>query len=265
MSSIRLLTLMKTRALALLNENDLQRQQRIGQAAVETYQDLFQAQALATESLEGIRLAQETVNQRLINTGASVDEQTEAWTRFEIQIAKTTAQSLEFSTTAVDGFRRGFQNIKADILDVSREAEQTLSNAFNSAQDALVEFVQTGEFNFSKLIDSILADLTRLLAQQALKSLITGLAGGGGGGGGIFASLLGAFGGARANGGPGQSKSIVFGWRTWSGVVYSPKPWQHHVQRELASRHDGAATSQRQCGQRSGSERSSVCDRKRNC
>lgn len=120
-------------------------------------------------------------------------------------LAGLKANALETSVTAADGFRRGFQRIKADILDVSRAAENVLVNAFNSAEDALVAFVQTGKFNFSSFVDGILADVTRLLARQALSGVLNAFSGSAGGGGGFLSSLLSGLGGAKAAGGPVQA------------------------------------------------------------
>ena len=115
---------------------------------------------------------------------------------------------LEQKKDVMSGFERGFLRLQNQIQDFASLSEETLVGAFNSAEDALVEFVQSGEFNFSKLVDSILADLTRLLARQAIFQVL-GLASGGGGflgslAGGALSALGGGGGGAqaRANGGP---------------------------------------------------------------
>ena len=113
---------------------------------------------------------------------------------------------LEGNRDVGSGFERGFLKWQQQINDFASIAEQTLTNAFNGAEDALVEFVQTGEFNFSKLVDSILADLTRLVARQAISGLLGALTGGSSGFAGSIGGFL--FGGARAEGGPvtaGQS------------------------------------------------------------
>lgn len=102
------------------------------------------------------------------------------------------------------GIQAGLESIQQTIHGFGAQAEATLVNAFNSAEDALVEFVTTGKVNFKSLVDSILADLTRLLARQAISGLLNSL---GGGGGGFFGSLASAFGGGKADGGsvvPGQ-------------------------------------------------------------
>lgn len=119
---------------------------------------------------------------------------------FNRELGNLRLRELQNSTTVLDGFERGLLRVNNTINDFGAQAENTLVNAFSAAEDALVQFVQTGEFNFSSLVDSILADLTRLLARQALSGLLGALTGGGAG----FAGTAGQFffGGARAAGGP---------------------------------------------------------------
>jgi phage-related minor tail protein len=64
----------------------------------------------------------------------------------------------------------------------------------------LVEFATTGEFNFSKLVDSILSDVARLLARQALSGFLGALTGGAFGFEGTAGDFF--FGGGKAAGGP---------------------------------------------------------------
>lgn len=110
------------------------------------------------------------------------------------------------------GFLNGLGEIEKKVLDVAGGVEQALTNAFNSAEDALVEFVQTGKFNFSGFVDSILADITRLLARQAILALFNAFSGGAGGGAGLFSAF--ALSGARAEGGPvSQGRSYLVGER----------------------------------------------------
>lgn len=62
-----------------------------------------------------------------------------------------------------------------DYIDhATNAAEQTrnaLTNAFKSAEDALVEFAKTGKLNFKALADSIITDLIRIQARQAIAGL----------------------------------------------------------------------------------------------
>ena len=109
--------------------------------------------------------------------------------------------ALEADRTVSGGFQRGLISVGETIDNFGDQAEKTLVNAFSGAEDALVSFVTTGEADFGALVDSILADLVRLLARQALSGLL-GALGGGGAAGGAGGLLAGLFGGARAEGGP---------------------------------------------------------------
>lgn len=107
--------------------------------------------------------------------------------------------------TFADGLKSGFNAIKDEITDIASLTEQTLVNAFSKAEDALVDFVTTGEADFKGLVDSILKDLTRLLIRQALLGIVTGGFGGAVGGAAGIAALAGAsqFAGGGGGGGLG--------------------------------------------------------------
>lgn len=113
--------------------------------------------------------------------------------------AEARINSRQGDPTLVAGFENGLDQIFLKVSDVAGGIEQALTNAFSSAEDALVQFVQTGEFNFSGLVDSILADITRLLARQAILALFNAISGGTSG---AFGGVLSALAGARADGGP---------------------------------------------------------------
>jgi tape measure domain-containing protein len=109
-------------------------------------------------------------------------------------------QELSGKTDIASGAERGLNTLKLQITDFASVTENALTSAFSSAEDALVEFVKTGKLSFSSMVDGILADLTRLLARQALGALINSFSGGGGGFGSILTNLVSI--GSRAAGGP---------------------------------------------------------------
>jgi TP901 family phage tail tape measure protein len=78
---------------------------------------------------------------------------------------------------------------------------EILEPAFRNVEDAFVDFVTTGKFSFSELVDSMLRDIARLLVQQGLKMLLSLLTGGVGGAlGGLAGAFLGGGGGGGALG-----------------------------------------------------------------
>jgi tape measure domain-containing protein len=130
---------------------------------------------------------------------------------------------LETDRTLAGGVQRGLLQISEQFTDLATLTETTLVNAFQAAEDALVQFVQTGKLDFKSLVDSIFNDLTRIAVRGAITGPIAGLfapkpgeAGGGGGGGFLDTLISGAgalFGGGSSTqpsgGGGGDAASTV--------------------------------------------------------
>ncbi|WP_170428121.1 phage tail length tape measure family protein [Ruegeria arenilitoris] len=142
--------------------------------------------------------------------GSSVDQTTEALIR-QIDAAQKSATEMENAANAgaagwlaaVPSYKDAANQIQTDVLD-------SLSSEFAS-------FTQTGEFNVERLANSILATMSQLAAQLAVKELFGGLLNGGGGGGGI-GGLIGAFVGSLAEGGystaaPAQETAPISAFR----------------------------------------------------
>jgi len=114
--------------------------------------------------------------------------------------APTPEESLPQTISQFDaGITSGMQQISQTITQYGTQIEATLVNAFNSAEDALVDFVTTGKVDFKGFVDGILADLTRLMARMMLMKIFEGM----GGMGGIFGAIGNAMtsGGGKAGGG----------------------------------------------------------------
>jgi hypothetical protein len=94
------------------------------------------------------------------------------------------------------GFTKGLEQVGGVIQDVSGAIESTLLNAFSAVEDAIVEFVRTGEFQIRRFVDSVIADLTRLIVRLAAQRIFIELLGSGAGG------TAGAATNARQLGGP---------------------------------------------------------------
>ena len=112
-----------------------------------------------------------------------------------------------------------------NIMDIATVVENTFVNAFQGAENALVDFVTTGKADFKSLVDSIMADLARLLIRQSLMGLF-GLFGPSPstGGGGILPSAgshlgLGGYqtGGSFRVGGSGGPDSQLVAFRASPG------------------------------------------------
>ncbi len=117
-------------------------------------------------------------------------------------------------TAAGDGAERaltGWQAVTSALSDYASRAReiggdigQSLVGAFQSAEDAVGEFVKTGKLNFRDLVTSLIADLAKLAARRfILGPIANALSGALGGAGGIFANILHA-GGMVGSSGPSR-------------------------------------------------------------
>ena len=117
-------------------------------------------------------------------------------------------------TAAGEGAERaltGWQAVTAALSDYASRAReiggdigQSLVSAFQSADDAVGEFVKTGKLNFRDLVTSLIADLAKLAARRfILGPIANALSGALGGAGGIFANILHA-GGMVGSSGPSR-------------------------------------------------------------
>lgn len=106
--------------------------------------------------------------------------------------------ALEADTSLQGGLARGLLRIQDEIEDVGTLAENVLVNAFHSAEDAMVEFVRTGQVNFQQMVDSMLDDIARLLVRLLILQAVQAVTGVGPtpGAGGLAAL------GSRQHGGP---------------------------------------------------------------
>ena len=108
--------------------------------------------------------------------------------QYETGLLKLELAALKTDTTIQGGLRRGLIETQLDLMDLSKTAEDTVTGAFQSAEDSIVKLVETGKFAFKDSVSSILADLARLATQALFKELLNfgiqalGIATGGGGG-----------------------------------------------------------------------------------
>jgi len=112
---------------------------------------------------------------------------------------------------AADAAATGWAAVTAALADYATKARdigadvgQTLVGAFQSAEEAVANFVKTGKLSFSDLVTSILADLAKLATRQFILGPIANvLSGALGNVGGIVAGVLHA-GGMVGGAGPGR-------------------------------------------------------------
>ncbi|WP_454863368.1 phage tail tape measure protein [Pseudomonas hormoni] len=96
------------------------------------------------------------------------------------------------------GATSAFANYLESANDAAGQTKSLLTNAFSSAEDALVQFVTTGKLSFADFAKSVLADMARIAVRQASSSALSGLFG-------LAASAAGSyFGGGATSAGSTQ-------------------------------------------------------------
>lgn len=102
-----------------------------------------------------------------------------------------TAAGAEAAKSGWDAVTAALSDYASKAKDIGADVGQALVGAFQSAEDAVGEFVKTGKLNFGDLVGSILADLAKLAVRKSvLGPLADVLSGALGGMGGIFAPVL---------------------------------------------------------------------------
>jgi lambda family phage tail tape measure protein len=99
------------------------------------------------------------------------------------------ANSRAFGTGATNAIKDYMNNLG----NAAKEANTLFSNAFKGMEDAMVDAFSTGKLSFKSMIDTMMADITRLIIRQALlKPLYQSMGLTEGGSGINFGSLLSA-------------------------------------------------------------------------
>jgi lambda family phage tail tape measure protein len=129
----------------------------------------------------------------------------EAAAKAEAQKAIVVAQitsSYDKQRDAIFGAHEALRKYAEDASNTGAQIESVMTSAFKGMEDALVSFVTTGKLNFKSLVDSIIADIARMVIRSQitgpLAKIINGALDGSGGGGGIaglISSLIGGGGG----------------------------------------------------------------------
>jgi len=76
-----------------------------------------------------------------------------------------------------NGAQAAMQDYAFGAADVASQTKDAFTNAFEGAEDALVDFTKTGKLSFRDLADSIISDLTRIAAKQGISTLVGYIAG----------------------------------------------------------------------------------------
>ncbi len=104
---------------------------------------------------------------------------------------KGTADEAEKAATGWQAVTAALSDYAGKARDIGADIGQSLVGAFQSAENAVGEFVKTGKLDFRDLVTSMIADLAKLAARKFILGPIASALGGVlGGAGGVFANIL---------------------------------------------------------------------------
>lgn len=170
----------------------IDQQKEIDQLALEREAVGLSASEYAIRS-EALKYDAEVAKLVQVQTGANVEafkQEAEALKQSKLEAM---ARNEEFKKSFEGGMLDGLKRVREEFTNVGQAVSDTWVNAFQSMEDAFVNFVKTGKLDFKSLADSIIADLARI----AFRQMISGLFGGSSTGFNLFSFL----GGGKAVGG----------------------------------------------------------------
>lgn len=131
-----------------------------------------------------------------------------AWNREQRRAAagaRVTRKAVEEQVTGLEAARETLTTFAEKAADLGKGIGDSLVGAFQSAEQAVGNFVRTGKMDFRSLVTSMLADFAQLSARRfllgPLANALSGALGGRGGAGGLLANVLHS-GGTVGAGGP---------------------------------------------------------------
>jgi len=77
-------------------------------------------------------------------------------------------QTIPLGNSFEDGVTAGLRRIGQEAANLGGVVEDALVSAFHKSEDALAEFLATGQFNFHNFAESLLQDISRVLARQLI-------------------------------------------------------------------------------------------------
>ncbi len=136
---------------------EMERELAVRQEYAERRRQLEEAQ-----QVESTRLSQEQYEARI----AALQDAEER----QIGILQDGAmRKREAESSWLNGMNRSLQNYVDNVSNVSQQVDDLFTNAFRNAEDALVNFIMTGELDLENLVRGIGEELIRMLVRMGLQ------------------------------------------------------------------------------------------------
>ncbi len=190
---------------------------------IEFQTSLLGQNARAQEKLTALRQIDVELLRRRAELARSFGDDMEGFDRAAAQLERSAEAQRQAVVAAIDARQKAERNwltgAKAGLLDyadaagnAAEQARNFFTDAFQGMEDALVDFIKTGKFNFHDLADSIIEDLIRIQVQQQITGPLAqalGLSGGLGSLGALFGASSGGSAAASAGAADVMGSSTV--------------------------------------------------------
>ncbi|WP_319532862.1 phage tail tape measure C-terminal domain-containing protein [uncultured Cohaesibacter sp.] len=184
------------------SSSKLNEAQREGMRIIEATRTPMEQYAATVAQLDAL-LAKGTITQQAYNRA----------------LAEANDELLDESKSGMAGALRGLNQYADEATNAGAQIEDALSSAFGGLEDILVDFATTGKLSAKDMVDSMLADFTRLTVRQTITGpLAAAFSGVLGGGGGFLAGIL------HSGGMVGQGSSVS---RAVNPAVFAGAPRFH--------------------------------------
>ncbi len=105
---------------------------------------------------------------RLLKEGA-INQQ-----EFEAASKRARDNMLQHSREWSAGVQRALRDYADEATDMASQVQQVTTRMIQGLEDALVEFTTTGKFNWRDMVDSMIADITRLIIRTQITGPLAG-------------------------------------------------------------------------------------------
>lgn len=132
-------------------------------------QDYQRQQRRLEEQLAGNDISQESYDQRTAALGRALDERLAMQQDYYRQLD-------EAQSDWAAGARAGFETYLESARNSASQAKSFVTSTFSTMEDAVAQFAVTGKASFADFTKSILADMARIAARQAVTGIFSSLA-----------------------------------------------------------------------------------------
>jgi lambda family phage tail tape measure protein len=118
--------------------------------------------------------AQDKYNQEMAELNRLLKEGAINQQEFEAASKRARDNMLQHSREWSAGVQRALQDYAAEATDMASQVQQVTMRMIQGLEDALVEFTTTGKFNWRDMVDSMIADITRLIIRTQITGPLAG-------------------------------------------------------------------------------------------